>query len=586
MTDAQTAQFTSFLRAQLQSLYGENFTESDIRDAISQDFHANKKPNQLRMILAVVVALVITIVTSGADGGWSLGQALALTGWQATLVSAAFTAIVTGISTQLITTGRVDFQALFQNIAISAITGGLANGLGDFVGSLDIVNGLGTIGSTIVQYGVRGAVAGGIAEATGNGNFRTAFTGSIVSSLAADGARWIGSNAGFPQDTNPVGNAIAHAILGCAAASAQRQDCASGAVGGATSSLLSPFIDRLYDGTSTNVHNALTAGTATLVSGLVTTALGGNGVTGANAGANEVQNNFLSRSADVNSERFRRGLANLTQCTTELSCRSNAAMLGAQADALSDLKIQEICGQDATCVQQRQSERLMYGQARSEITMRLGEGAARLAALDRLDGTSGFNRLELNDAIVRIQAGTPSNRPVDVLVRAELMKDPALLAAVLGLGMLDSDGGGSLSRFGSGFSARSARGAVADANFAQDSIRSDRAFSADGQRIYSEIAGGTIRTVDDLADAIRAGRISVNQIPVDYVDINGVRLILNTRTSTALQDAGIPRSDWFGRNQTGIQVPGMPQGTTFSDLARTQLRTNGLPPTGAPRLGP
>jgi hypothetical protein len=76
MTDAQTAQFTSFLRAQLQSMYGENFTESDIRDAISQDFHANKKPNQLRMILAVVVAIIVVIVTQDTGAGLATSSSL------------------------------------------------------------------------------------------------------------------------------------------------------------------------------------------------------------------------------------------------------------------------------------------------------------------------------------------------------------------------------------------------------------------------------------------------------------------------------------------------------------------------------
>jgi hypothetical protein len=114
------------------------------------------------------------------------------------------------------------------------------------------------------------------------------------------------------------------------------------------------------------------------------------------------------------------------------------------------------------------------------------------------------------------------------------------------------------------------RGAVADANFAQPVIRSDRAFSPEGQRIYGELAGREIRTVDDLSDALVRGEIHPSQIPVDFVDIDGTRLILNTRTSTALRDAEVPRSDWFGRDQTG-QVAIPKYGTTFDDLARNQL---------------
>lgn len=86
-------------------------------------------------------------------------------------------------------------------------------------------------------------------------------------------------------------------------------------------------------------------------------------------------------------------------------------------------------------------------------------------------------------------------------------------------------------------------------NLAQNRIKSDRFFSPDGQKIYSGLAGKPIQTVDDLADALKVGAIKPSQLPVDYVDMNGTRLILNTRTSTALEQAGVPRSQWFGRNR-------------------------------------
>lgn len=125
------------------------------------------------------------------------------------------------------------------------------------------------------------------------------------------------------------------------------------------------------------------------------------------------------------------------------------------------------------------------------------------------------------------------------------------------------------------------RGGLTEANFAQNRIKSDRSFSPDGQKIYSDLAGKPIKTVDDLADALKVGTIKSSQLPVDYVDMNGTRLILNTRTSTALEQAGIPRSQWFGRNQTGVEAY---PGKTFNDLAADQLKNNKLPPTGAEKL--
>lgn len=128
----------------------------------------------------------------------------------------------------------------------------------------------------------------------------------------------------------------------------------------------------------------------------------------------------------------------------------------------------------------------------------------------------------------------------------------------------------------------SVKGAVDDANFAQNSIRSDRAFSDEGQAVYSKLAGKEIKTVDDLSAALKNGDIKVSDVPVDYVTIDGNKLILNTRTSTALQDAGIPRSQWFATDRTGQTAYG---NKLFDDLARDQLRRNDLPSSGSPTIG-
>jgi filamentous hemagglutinin len=98
-------------------------------------------------------------------------------------------------------------------------------------------------------------------------------------------------------------------------------------------------------------------------------------------------------------------------------------------------------------------------------------------------------------------------------------------------------------------------------------------FSPEGQGIYTDLVGREIRDVDDLANALRNGEVSPSQIPVDFVDLDGTRLILNTRTSTALSRADIPREDWYGVNRTG-QVADEETGALFDDLARAQLQRN------------
>nr|WP_246451308.1 hemagglutinin repeat-containing protein [Rhizobium paranaense] len=131
----------------------------------------------------------------------------------------------------------------------------------------------------------------------------------------------------------------------------------------------------------------------------------------------------------------------------------------------------------------------------------------------------------------------------------------------------------------------SGQGAVAHANFAQSSINSAEKFSPQGVTKYSQLAGVPINTVDDLAAAIKSGLINARQLPIDYVIMSdGTQLILNTRTSVALSRAGIPQSQWYGTNQTQVQVPSMPAGTTYNDLAAAQLVRNKLPPSGTPNV--
>lgn len=87
-----------------------------------------------------------------------------------------------------------------------------------------------------------------------------------------------------------------------------------------------------------------------------------------------------------------------------------------------------------------------------------------------------------------------------------------------------------------------------EANFAQDTY--GEVFSPKGRAIWSSIAGQPIETIDDLANAIRSGRINYRRVKVEYIITKHGVLILNTRTAQALIRAGVPRSYWQGRNVT------------------------------------
>ena len=117
---------------------------------------------------------------------------------------------------------------------------------------------------------------------------------------------------------------------------------------------------------------------------------------------------------------------------------------------------------------------------------------------------------------------------------------------------------------------------MSGAKFAQKKINSNRQFSPEGQAKYSKLAGSKIKTVDDLAGAIKNKKVKLEDVTVDYVMQDGEKVILNTRTSAALKQAGIPMDKWVGSDKTGLKVPGM-DGKTFDDLAKEQIKRNYKP---------
>jgi len=108
--------------------------------------------------------------------------------------------------------------------------------------------------------------------------------------------------------------------------------------------------------------------------------------------------------------------------------------------------------------------------------------------------------------------------------------------------------------------------ALAGANFAQLTYR--ETFSSEGA--FSGL------TIDEVAEALRSGRISPADVPVEYIVRGEDTLILNTRSAQALERAGIPRAKWNAVNMTGdpaaeVRLSG-------------QLMRNGLTNKGTPTV--
>lgn len=111
-----------------------------------------------------------------------------------------------------------------------------------------------------------------------------------------------------------------------------------------------------------------------------------------------------------------------------------------------------------------------------------------------------------------------------------------------------------------------------DAFFAQVPAKPTKVFSDEGKKIYSQAAGGQpINTVGDLTEALKQGVVQPNQVPLHYVMVDGEMVIANTRSSTSLINANIPKSQWYGIDKTG-QIAY--DNITFDQLVRNQLNKN------------
>ncbi|MFJ4291923.1 DUF637 domain-containing protein [Cupriavidus sp. NPDC089707] len=595
---------------QLKDNLGVQYTAGTVADDIHTQFIKEKKGfGPLGQVVAIVAAIAISIVTAGAGAAivgaaYSAAMGVAATAGAAFAsagIGAAMSMAVSGLiagtlssmAGQLITTGSLNMGAALKAGVVSGVTAGLTQGALGAMG-LDKV-GISSIGDNIakgnwaqLQLGpfieasvVRSAISASVNTVAYGGSFGKAFAGGLVRDAAALGANAIGVRlpgiGSYGADTGTiVANATAHALLGCAAQSLTGGDCAGGAIGGAASALAAPLIrDGLYDGSQTVVnnpdgtqttkyentgYNATTVALATLIGGTAGALLGTNATSAAYAAQNESLNNALS--AKLISEKSKR----LAECGGNPMCEAAiAAEYRLKSNAQSSDFVRKVSDPNQRIILglNLQSERAevqalldnpgCQGVCRDSAQASLVEYDRQIAMVDNSSSR------DLNRAMLGIAADAAMTVAGGVGLLARAVRAGAAAMEVSSTGTL---------------------GAVADANFAQSAIRANEMFSAEGAARYTELAGRPIATVDDLASAIRNGSISPSQIPLDFVDMNGTKLILNTRTSVALDRAGVPKSSWYGNNQTGVKVPGM-EGSTFDDLARQQLQNNKLPPTGS-----
>jgi RHS repeat-associated protein len=148
-------------------------------------------------------------------------------------------------------------------------------------------------------------------------------------------------------------------------------------------------------------------------------------------------------------------------------------------------------------------------------------------------------------------------------LRAQFSFQVTVIVTVMTLGTNGGHGGEIID----GFEATEG-GVLDDANYAQTTF--SQTFSDGGA-----FAG---KTVDEVAAALRSGDLKPADVPIQYVVKDGNTLILNTPSAQALEQAGIPRSQWNSVNVTGDAAA--------EARLSGQLQRNNLTSAGTPTVAP
>jgi filamentous hemagglutinin len=265
-----------------------------------------------------------------------MGATMATLTFGESVVVGMASAMAGSLASQVVSGNGINFGAVLEAGAIGALTAGIANGITYNPTSGLGFNGLGqSLGAMPAQTSTLGQLAGlsnltnvlvpgastavgslpqmalamtamatldaGVQTAIGGGSFLNNLKNGAVADVAAAGAYAIGDEAkALTAGLGQVGGELAytglHAVLGCAASAAEGTGCAGGAIGGAASAALTPFVANAVTGGDPNItpgQAAAIAGIATLTGGVFAGLAGQNAMAGATAAENEALNNCM-----------------------------------------------------------------------------------------------------------------------------------------------------------------------------------------------------------------------------------------------------------------------------------------------------
>lgn len=402
--------------------------------------------------------------------------------------------------------------------------------------------------------------------------------GNLAAAAAGGAAPYIAEIIGHQSGLSDQAKVMAHAVVNAALAAASGKNALAGGTGAAVGELTGMLSKEIYGKDPADLNETEKqelSVLATLASGLAGGLVGdssASALTGAQAGKVTVENNWLSD----------HDIVTFTEKYAKAKTEEEKAQLVVE---LKKLDVQQQGQALATAIPVNEQKAELAKLKVLATSSGCNTQCQQLVAysISELEPVANNRELHQNNLRKAVLSSVILALTVDKPLSGSIKASQGTVTAALDDILKNASSAVKPVSASAGKTISAERGAVANANFAQSKIRANESFSAEGADKYSKMAGVPVTTVDDLANAITKGLIKPDQLPVDFVDMNGARLILNTRTSVALDRAGIAKSDWFGVNQTNVKVQGM-EGKTYNDLAADQLMRNKLPETGSPEL--
>ncbi len=246
---------------------------------------------------AAIIALAVTVVTSGAGTGAVLG----LNGAAAAATDAAFASLASQASVSFInnkgdvgkTLKELGRSSTVKNLGVAAATAGVADKIG--ASALNNVSDKQWINNLTVNLANAGSAA--LINTAINGgslkdNLGDAALGAIVSTVHGE----VASKIKFNLSEDYITHKIAHAIAGCAAAAANKGKCQDGAIGAAVGEIVGEALTNGKNpATLTAKEREQILAYSKLVAGTVSGVVGGDVNTAANAAKVAIENNLLSQ---------------------------------------------------------------------------------------------------------------------------------------------------------------------------------------------------------------------------------------------------------------------------------------------------